>query len=59
MKDPAKFFVKPGEGRRVRDPITLHVLDAAGEEKPQTTYWLRRLADGDVVECEPSTPSEE
>lgn len=48
MKQPAIFHIKPRAGRRVRDPITLRVLDDAGDMKPQSNYWLRRLQDGDV-----------
>jgi len=34
----------------VRDPDTGKPLAAEGEKKPKTSYWLRRLRDGDVVE---------
>jgi hypothetical protein len=43
------MFVKPAEGRKVRHPITKQHLDAEGAEVPESTYWLRRLAEGDVV----------
>jgi hypothetical protein len=45
-----KKILKPCVGRRVRDPETLKVLDEAGEEKALSSYWLRRLRDGDVIE---------
>lgn len=48
-REPLKFFVKPAPGMRVKDPATLRVLALEGEEKPQTTYWLRRVVDGDVI----------
>ncbi|HDS8578258.1 TPA: DUF2635 domain-containing protein [Klebsiella variicola] len=41
--------LKPVPGRTVRDPKTMRVLAADGEEKPRTSYWTRRLADGDVA----------
>lgn len=48
------FRIKPSRaGLIVRDPETRRPLAAEGEEKPRETYWLRRLADGDVVELEP------
>jgi hypothetical protein len=40
--------VKPAEGARVRDPYTLEVLPARGRRVPDTSYWRRRLRDGDV-----------
>lgn len=33
----------------VRDPDTRKPLAADGEPKPLTTYWHRRIAEGDVV----------
>jgi hypothetical protein len=47
------IFVKPEPGRIVRDPITMQPLPGDGDEKPRDTYWLRRLADGDVTEAAP------
>lgn len=44
-------FVKPAEGLKVRDPVTMDHLPATGAEVPRTTYWLRRLRDGDVVQA--------
>lgn len=43
------MFVKPAPGRNVRDPVSKQHLPEAGREVPETTYWLRRLACGDVV----------
>lgn len=43
-------LLKPTDGLIVRDPDTLAPLSAEGEEKELTSYWLRRLADGDVTE---------
>ena len=42
--------VKPAEGRLVRDPVTRAELPAKGKTVPRNAYWLRRLADEDVVE---------
>lgn len=42
--------LKPAPGRRVRDPATMRVLAEGGEAKPVNSYWLRRVADGDVLE---------
>lgn len=49
-----QLFIKPADGCKVRDPGTGALLDAAGEAKPKTTFWLRRLRDGDVEVCEPA-----
>ncbi len=42
--------VKPAEGRLVRDPETYEPIPAEGAKVPRTPYWIRRLADGDVIE---------
>ena len=44
------MFVKPCEGRAVRDPTTRALLAADGEEKPDTRFWRRRVRDKDVEE---------
>lgn len=33
----------------VRDPVTRRPLPPEGAEVPETTYWHRRLRDGDVL----------
>lgn len=43
------MFVKPGPGRKVRDPITKRHLPERGKEVPESTFWIRRLSVGDVV----------
>lgn len=48
-----EIFVKAAPGMRIKDPITLHLLSEQGEYKPHSTFWARRLMDGDVVQCEP------
>lgn len=55
------IFVKASPGRRVKDPITMRLLAEAGELKPATSYWVRRLADGDVVivEAQAAKPKQE
>lgn len=54
-----RIFVKPTqpEGEpplKVRKPVNGHLAEA-GEWMPRDSYWLRRLADGDVVEGKPPT----
>lgn len=41
--------VMPGKGRRVRDPATGQLLTKRARDVPDTAFWRRRLADGDVV----------
>jgi hypothetical protein len=48
--------LKPGPGVAVRDPELRDFLPDDGREVPRTDYWLRRLADGDVVEV--TTPAD-
>lgn len=43
--------VKPREGLIVRDPVTREALPAKATTVPRNAYWLRRLADGDVVDA--------
>lgn len=42
------MFVKPAAGLLVRDPQTKFPLPAEGREVQPTSYWLRRVASGDV-----------
>ncbi|MBC9208936.1 DUF2635 domain-containing protein [Roseomonas aerophila] len=42
--------VKPAPGLSVRDPVLRDLLPAEGRPVERSEYWLRRLADGDVVE---------
>lgn len=42
------MFVKPADGRKVRDPVTKRHIPDEGKEVPETSYWLRRIAAGDV-----------
>jgi hypothetical protein len=52
------LVVQPAPGRLVRDPITRVALPAeAPSIVPRSTYWLRRLADGDVVLVTASPPA--
>lgn len=46
-------YVIPGRGLMVRDPVTMEALPAEGAAKPLTTYWRRRLKDGDVTQGKP------
>lgn len=52
------MFVRPAEGRAVRDPDTRVLLSASGEEKPDTRFWRRRVRDKDVEEVERPTEAE-
>jgi hypothetical protein len=48
------MLVKPQGDLIVRDPETRQPLPQEGKEVKVDRYWLRRLADGDVVEILPS-----
>jgi hypothetical protein len=43
------MFVKPRAGLQIRDPFRGTFLPASGAEVPETSFWLRRIAGGDVV----------
>jgi hypothetical protein len=49
--------VKPAPEKSVRDPVLRDLLPAEGRRVERSEYWLRRLADGDVVEST-ATPAE-
>lgn len=44
-----RIFIQPAPGLTVRKPVGGYLAEA-GEEVNRDSYWLRRLADGDVVE---------
>lgn len=52
------MFVYPKPGIRVRDPARKDLLPEKGREvADQDIYWLRRIADGDVVTKQPAAPA--
>lgn len=52
------MFVYPKSGIRVRDPVRKDLLPEKGREvSDQDIYWLRRIADGDVVTKQPAAPA--
>lgn len=44
-----RIFIQPAPGLLVRKPVGGYLAEA-GEEVNRESYWLRRLADGDVIE---------
>lgn len=50
MPDPEKVYVVPAPGLRVVDPVTRQPLPAEGKEVERSSYWIRRLLDGDAIE---------
>ncbi|MBZ6397269.1 MULTISPECIES: DUF2635 domain-containing protein [Pantoea] len=40
--------IKPKRGRSVPDPVRGDLLPSEGRNVEESSYWLRRLADGDV-----------
>lgn len=50
-------FLVPANGRRVLDPQTGRPLPAAGAWVEQSSYWVRRVAEGDVVDKTPQQSS--
>lgn len=47
-----KIFLKPKDGLKVPRPDSGRALNPEGELLEHSTYWRRRLADGDVTEVE-------
>lgn len=42
------MFVKPLKGRSVHDPARGDLLPVEGRNVEESSYWLRREADGDI-----------
>lgn len=57
MSTEKTVHIRPRAGAVVRDPETMQPLAEAGEHKPLSTFWRRRLRDGDVVEVKAEKPS--
>lgn len=50
------MFVKPAPGRTVPDPERRDLLPDEGRDVPESTYWLRRVADCDVEQPDAPKP---
>lgn len=46
---PKNLFVKPNKDLQVRDPLTGLHLPSYGKGVVRSSFWIRRLGDGDVV----------
>lgn len=51
------MILKPAPGRRVVDPVTMQALPEGGALVERTSFWIRRLKCGDVVEAQTSETS--
>lgn len=49
-------FLRPAAGVKVRRPDGGH-LPEDGATIEMTSYWQRRLADGDVIQSKPAAPA--
>lgn len=54
------MLVKAAPGLQVprEDMPREYITDAQAVELPETAYYLRRLAEGDLVEAQPEAPAE-
>lgn len=57
MPDPARRFLKPADGLKVRNPDRGGHLKPEGDWVQDSSFWRRRLRDGDVIETTPPAPS--
>ncbi|WP_303845274.1 DUF2635 domain-containing protein [Aeromonas sobria] len=48
-----ELYLKPAPGLVIKKPDGSK-LAADGEKVPRTSFWLKRLADGDVVNVKPA-----
>lgn len=53
-----ELYLKPKEGLTIRKPDGSK-LAAEGERVPRTSFWLKRLADGDVLPVEEAQADKE
>jgi Protein of unknown function (DUF2635) len=51
--------IKPAPGRLVRDPYTRAEVPPEGRNVSETSYWLRRVRDGDVIRMDGEQPAPE
>ena len=51
------MHVKPVAGKQVPDPDKGGYLPPEGRKVVATSYWLRRITDGDVVEVKTKAPT--
>jgi len=52
------MFVYPKAGVLTRDPVKKDLLPESGREvADHDPYWLRRIADGDVLKAKPAAKS--
>ena len=51
------MYVQAAPGLRIIDPDLKDALPAEGREVPDTFYWHRLLATGDVVSATPPEPA--
>ncbi|PIW30413.1 MAG: hypothetical protein COW30_02575 [Rhodospirillales bacterium CG15_BIG_FIL_POST_REV_8_21_14_020_66_15] len=52
-----KLKLKPATpGLVVRDPVTAEALPENGKSVQLTSYWRRRMRDGDVIQDKPAKP---
>ena len=52
-------FLKPAHDMLVRLENASRHMFAEGEEVAMSSYWRRRLRDGDVIEAKPPKPAKE
>ncbi|UQY45067.1 DUF2635 domain-containing protein [Mixta hanseatica] len=48
------MLIKPKRGRSVPDPVRGGLLPSEGRNVEESTYWLRRLAAGDIEKVLPA-----
>ena len=48
-----RVYIKPTDGRLVRNPLGKQALPAEGAYVAWNSYWQRRLAEGAVAKAKP------
>lgn len=43
------MFIRPAPGIKIRDPILRSYVPEEGMEVVESSFWLRRIKDGDVT----------
>jgi hypothetical protein len=43
-----QIYVKPKAGLKIMNPVTKRAISAEGEMVVSSSYWSRRISDGDI-----------
>ena len=53
------MYLKPANGMLVKTEDAARYVEMSGEDLPDTSYYRRRVRDGDLVKAHPPKPAKE